>query len=454
MAQPDPVRAALICLQERLRDDAVEVSPADAVLNFAVPEDLVEAGPESLYLGSVEAEAFRTAKSSIAADLRFEHLTRRVASDPLQEALVRFACLCEMKRDTDQVAPFFSGYSREPEERVCFIGIEYLQVTETFEFFGLRLLPTDHADVPDADGLFTVEPPIGAVAAVPTEGTHLGLMKDRATAVAERVLRVLRVGLRENRYLNPLQLRFRLAESYSFGGRAAGFQTPDDARWDVKVDRELIDLVEDQSLAALATEPENDLEQCAARALSWIEASMIEGDRLKSLLFLFFALEAMLGERSEGLKGHGLAFRRALLSLATRGHFADPERASLLYDQVRSAAVHGGEPPNVPEDMHRAFAWDMRIALVQYMELAMREGFATRRALLRYLRQLEDREKLAEWLRERDRANWDKFLNNRPRGSLLIRATRFIDPRLIVRRVWDAVRLKVKERSVGKQESA
>lgn len=436
MAQPDPVRTALSCLQARLRDDAVVVSPADAVLNFAVPEDLVEAGAESLYLGSVEAEAFRAAESSIAADLRFEHLNRRVASDPLQEALVRFACFCEVKRDADQVTPFFSEHSREPEERICFIGIEYLQVTEPFEFFGLRLLPTDHPDVPNPGGFFTVEPPIGAVAAVPTEGTHLSLMKERATAVAERVLRVLRVGLRKNRYLNPLQLRFRLAESYSFGGWAAGFETPDDARWDVTVDRELIDLVEGQSLAALATEAENDLERCAARALSWIEDSMIEGDRLKSLLFLFFALEAMLGERSEGLKGHGLAFRRALLSLATRGHFADPERAYLLYDQVRSAAVHGGEPPDVPEDMHRAFAWDMRKALVQYMELAMREGFVTRRALLRYLRQLEDREKLAGWLRERDGKNWDQFLGKRSRDSVLIRSARFIDPRSIARRVF------------------
>lgn len=409
VAAPDPVRAALIRLQGCLRDQA-KVSPADAALNFAVPEDLAEAGSKTLPLGSTEAETFWEAKSTVAADLRFEHLGRRVASDPLQEALIRFACLCEMQEDTDQVTPFFSEHSREPEERSCFIGVEYLRVTEPYEFSGLRLLPTDHLDVPSAGGVFTLEPPIGAVVAVPTEGTHLGLMKDRAAAVAERVLRVLRVGMRKDRYLNPLQLRFRLAESYSFGGGAAGFQTPDDARWDVTVDRELIHLVQDQSLAALATEPRNDLEQCAARALGWIEDSMIEGDRLKSLLFLFFALEAMLGERSERQKGHGLAFRRALLSLTTRGHFADPERAYRLYDQVRSAAVHGGEAPNVPEDMWRAFAWDTREAFIQYMELATRQEFKTRRALLRYLRGLEDKKKLAEWLRERARENWDEFL--------------------------------------------
>jgi hypothetical protein len=80
-----------------------------------------------------------------------------------------------------------------------------------------------------------------------------------------------------NRCLNPLQLRFRLAESYSFGALAAGFQTPDDARWDVTVDRELIELVHDQPLTALVMEPKNDLERCATRALGWIEDSMLEG---------------------------------------------------------------------------------------------------------------------------------------------------------------------------------
>jgi hypothetical protein len=95
MAAPDPVRTTLIRLQDCLRDETNDVSPAGAVLNFAVPEDLVEATPESLYLGITEAEAFREAKSTIAADLRVEHLHKRVASDPLQDALVRLACLCE-----------------------------------------------------------------------------------------------------------------------------------------------------------------------------------------------------------------------------------------------------------------------------------------------------------------------------------------------------------------------
>lgn len=410
MLPPDLVSAALARLQNSLRDESVEVAPAEAVLSVAVPEDLAGPKAETLFLGEVEAADFRAAVAVIAVDLRFEHMTRRVAGDPLRDALIRFACLCEMERDSDQVSPFISEYSRTPEEQTCFIGVEYLRVDKPFELLGLRLLPVGHPDVPEPTGFFTLGAPVGAVAAVPSKGTHLGLMKVRAAADAERVLRVLRLGLRENRYLNPLQLRFRLAEYYSFGGPAAGFETSDEARWDVTVDEELIELMRDQPLKVLAAPPENDLRECASRAMGWIEDAMIEGDRLKSLLFLFFALEAMLGDRSEKAKGHGLAFRRALLSFATREHFADPDRAYQLYGRVRSAAVHGGVAPTVSKKTHGIFLWDVREALVQYMELAEGNELRTRKAVLRHLRQLPDREKLAHWLLERDPENWHTYL--------------------------------------------
>jgi hypothetical protein len=91
-----------------------------------------------------------------------------------------------------------------------------------------------------------------------------------------------------------------------------------------------------------------------------------------------------------------------LLSLATRDHFADPERAYLLYDKVRSAAVHGGDPLEVAEDMHRGFAWDMREALIEYMDLAAREGSKRDELFCATCAVSRDREKLAEWLPERD----------------------------------------------------
>lgn len=44
------------------------------------------------------------------------------------------------------------------------------------------------------------------------------------------------------------------------------------------------------------------------------------------------------------------------------------------------------------------------------MELAERDNFRTRKAVLRHLRQLPDRKKLAHWLLERDPKSWQKYL--------------------------------------------
>jgi DNA-binding transcriptional ArsR family regulator len=169
--------------------------------------------------------------------------------------------------------------------------------------------------------------------------------------------------------------------------------------------------VEADPITGLWKESLTSLEQHATRALSWIEDSIIESDPLKSLLFSFFALEAMLGDSSEGLKSNGLAYRRALLSHATRGSFPNPDQVYLLYDRVRSAAVHGEEAPPVSERDQGAFLWDVREALDEYLELAAREGFETRRRLLGYLRVHPDRAQLDEWLADFGDRGWTRFLS-------------------------------------------
>jgi hypothetical protein len=50
--------------------------------------------------------------------------------------------------------------------------------------------------------------------------------------------------------------------------------------------------------------------------------------------------------------------------------------------------------------------WDIRLALSEYLELATREGFETRRRLLRYLRQHSEGGRLCDWLIEVDVATW------------------------------------------------
>jgi len=50
--------------------------------------------------------------------------------------------------------------------------------------------------------------------------------------------------------------------------------------------------------------------------LGWIERAIFTDGPLVALLYRFFALEALLGDKSSGLKGEQLAFRRATLSRA------------------------------------------------------------------------------------------------------------------------------------------
>ena len=406
----DLAAVVLTELQRLVRRNAT-VRADETAMTISIPEDLATPDARTLILGHLEAEALSRAKMTLEEDLRFEHLGGQVA-DPLQRKMIHFASQCAVNPSENHVPAFVAENEQVPEERTCFLGIEFLKVQEPLELFGLRLLPTDHDEIPDSTTWFSVDPPVGSVIAVPVEGTNLALMKDRASATAERSLRTLRVALRENPHLNPLQFRFRLSEGYSFGGKLAGWQTGPDARWEVTLDRELLTMAESQAVAELAREPRNDLQRHAARAMSWIEDSMIEADPLKSLLFLFFALEAMLGDRSEGLKAHGLAYRRTLLSLATKESFTDPSRAYLLYDEVRSAAVHGEEAPPVSDDVWRALLWDVRLALNEYLELAARDGFQTRRRVLRYLRGHPDRPRLDDWLLEFDEVTWKEFLSD------------------------------------------
>ncbi len=102
-------------------------------------------------------------------------------------------------------------------------------------------------------------------------------------------------------------------------------------------------------------------------------------------LFLFFALEAILGNKAEGKKARGLAIRRAILSHKTNEGFTHPGRIYLLYDDVRSVAVHGGDPPHVPEDEIKKFSWDLRWAINEFLDLARQEGLSKRGRLLAIL---------------------------------------------------------------------
>lgn len=142
---------------------------------------------------------------------------------------------------------------------------------------------------------------------------------------------------------------------------------------------DLIEKVKVQPVADLPASGGSTIDDHARIALSWFERSQLDDDPLSKLLYLFFALEAIVGDRSEGLKGETLALRRAILSHLTTGKFSHPARAYVLYEEVRNKAVHGSKlTVPVTEDEVRNFSYDVRAGINEFLELAQRRGFTKR----------------------------------------------------------------------------
>ena len=405
MTSKTGVEEALAYLQRLIRRP-----PSDggerAAMTRRLPLELT--GGEAQHLGLLrdEVDAIEAVNAALLADLKFEHL-RKPDDDVWQ-----FVGECWADRATDHIPNFILQHSREPLDRVCFMPVEYLSVETATEVLGVRLLPTDNLEVPQVGPRMSLEKPIGCVAAVAVRGTNYGLMAGRARFLASHALRVMRIALREHRGIHDRQLRFRLSTSYAFDNSLSGWDTRDDAAYDLGFDGDLITLAENQPVSLMPAHPTTDIGKKADLALRWMERAWLVGDPLVALLYLFFTLEALLGDKSEGLKAHGLAFRQAMLSHIVEGNFPHPNGTWFLYDRVRSGAVHGEDAPDVDWRVVHSFAWDVRRTLNQYLTVAEEQRLAKRGRLLRFLDQHEDRPKLIAWLREGGGDVWTTFLDD------------------------------------------
>jgi hypothetical protein len=364
-------------------------------------------GGQSQYLGLLADEevAFNQAKEAVVADLRFEHL--RDADD----AVCYFVGECWADTRIDHVQAFLDRHGRDVLDLVCYIPVEYLSVTIDTEVFGIHLLPLDDPRLPKGSPWFNLVEPAGCVAAVAVSGTNYELMSERAVAAAQHALRVLRVALREHRGVNDRQLRFKLGIAYAFDQGVSGWRQREEIAYELELADDLVNLARGQSVSTMPVEPSTDVDKKADLALRWMERSRLSGDPIAALLYLFFALEALLGEKSEGPKAHGLAFRQAMLSHVVTSGFTHPNETWFLYDQVRSAAVHG-EDVEVGWSTVQGFASLVRRTLNQYITLARERGFAKRSRLLKVLDQHPDRLQLIAWLRRNGGPPWTDFLDS------------------------------------------
>ena len=334
-----------------------------------VPEDLATTDNQALYLEPAEERALAVLRRAVIDDLRFEHLK----DNEIDTATWRFVCLASLQADENHVEAFMANNARELMQRRCFFPVIHLTVTEEIAIGDTTLIPKADAKLPDR--ILGPDPgeTMASAIAVECTGSDYNKMSARAKTIAEHTLRVLRAGLREERFAPDEQLRFALGDSVWFDDGASGWGRPPTMGWDYEPGATAIRAAMSQPVAFLPVAGRNDVEDSANRALKWWEQGFLATDPLMELLFMFFALEAILGTKY-GEKARPLALRRAILSYKRAEHFAHPLRVYGLYKDVRNAAVHGGQAPEVAKDELLAFSWDVRRALNEYLDFARADG--------------------------------------------------------------------------------
>lgn len=342
----------------------------------------------------------------VSADLAFEHLAKPV------DEVWDFAMACALDKTADHVASFVAKHQRHVTTRFCFIPIEHLKTAEPWTLADVTFLPVQDPTLPTSQREFSMTPAVGSVARIEVTGTSLGMMAERARAALDRTLRVLRASVGSSGFgLHDGQLRFRYAESYAFSDDAQGWSLHRDRLIELDANPALLERTMGSPLLRLAAAPANDMSHRGDLALCWLEREALTGDPLVCLLFSFFALEAVLGDKAEGLKADALAVRQMALDHHMTGGFHHPAKVWNLYDGVRSAAVHGSEAPDVMARESRRFRDDVVTTLEQCLTVSEEKRFTSKSQLLSFLDRHPDMPELSEWLLEHSGPGWRPYLD-------------------------------------------
>ena len=233
-------------------------------------------------------------------------------------------------------------HGQQATQRICYFGVESLNVKHPAQVASIRLLPLDDPEIPADNPLLRADQRITSYAAVPVTGTSTVQMAARAREVAGHALHVLRIALRQSSPgLNAKQLRFRLGTLHSFADGSGGLHQPDDAAYPLELLTDLAPILAAPVMALPPVAAKKSVDEKALLAVAWLDRAVFTADPLVATLFRFFALEALLGDSSDGLKNGLLALRQMTLSRFATGHFRHPDDTFLQYEQVRSYAVHG-----------------------------------------------------------------------------------------------------------------
>ncbi len=356
-------------------------------------------GSVSVDLNGAGAYAYDDVCARLAEDLRFEYMEEKAR----EAATQLFAARAAVQKSDSQIDWFIDEHAHEVLDLTGSFTVEHLVLDERRELFGASFIPANDAGPPTWLG--GAPSPLDSVIAVETRGTSgLGMM-ERGKESAEHALRLLRAGVREHRSIVDDQLRFRLGTHYWFTvdeEPRAGWKRRPGEPITFQLNDQLAELATSPPIAELREHGSNEVERRASRALEWWERSFVATDPMIKIVFLFTALEAILGNSSEGIKSEDLAMHRAALSEALNEGFSTPDRALGLYEYVRSMAIHGEEPMAVSREEAQTFEWDIRRAINEYLRFARDSNLTKRKQVRAELK--AKRLEIEAWLRGEDEA--------------------------------------------------
>jgi hypothetical protein len=408
----DTIEKALRQLQGMVRTEPKNVPQA---MSKRLPDSLTSGKATHLVVGSRVRDAIKDFESLLLNDLRFEYL-----GESIQRHVWNFVCLSAMQHNTNHVQGFMSQLVRQPETIRCFYAIDHLKVAEPFRIAGVNFLPQTGEGFGSSGRFLEELLKCEGFAEVTLTGTNTARMVDRGRLVVDHTLRLLRLSL-ARKGLSDIQLRFRsgiyyiLPETGSFG-----WQSHPDLAVTCETIPSFIEYL-GTDLLDLPGIGTNDATKHALSAMSWIDQAQLAVDPINRTLFLFFALEALLGDTSAGLKSQTLVFNRVMLGEIVSGGFFHPVPLYWLYDEVRSSAVHGDEPPQFPLSEVESLEWNVRNALYEYVTFCRDRKLTSRAGVRReLLKDREQAEKGLKWLRQRDPRGW--FADWSPWGNTAIAA--------------------------------
>ncbi|WP_194920876.1 hypothetical protein [Catenulispora rubra] len=337
-----------------------------------IPTHLATAEASWLQVDRDAAQLIDQLVAALLDDEHFEYLAGKADA-----TVWEFTCKCALDRRTDHVKTFMRDHRRDLESFTVQFSVDHLTVASPELVGDVVLLPLPDASTREGQHL-RHDSAAGCMAQLEVTGTNSIRAIERGRERARHALSLLRLSLADMNALNQKQLRFRLGEMYLTEGYE-GFSRHSDVAYGMDFPKPIIEVFPTFRPLDIPFNNGTEIETRIGLALSWIDAAYMDASPIHRIGFLFTALEAILGDSSEGLKAPALVFYRTALGHIVRGHFPDPNRLYYLYDRVRSYATHGEPTPDVSEDDVSYLNWNIRETLLDLVSFSRERNLTSRK---------------------------------------------------------------------------